>query len=147
MDKDKIDELRDMVGEMLAKSRAHGQDPGKSPPLAPNIQAMKLREVLNDRLRPNPFKRGDLVVQIDALRNYTYPGPGEVAIVTEVAAPSKDFHEVTEHRGDAYRREDIIILCLCKSSDEKRGHYVQFAAESWRFEVYTGPVGLDDSKA
>lgn len=99
------------------------------------MQARVLKDILPELQRPNPFKVGDLVVQRKAHKSYQYPRDRDLAIVSHVVDdPLAGTPRASRPDRVTNEREDIVILCFAKSQ------WVEFAVESWRFDLYDGPV-------
>jgi len=115
----------DIIRHMVA--RLKGEESSSKQPLS--IQARNLLDIREERLRFNPFKPGDLVMQRRNVARYRYPEPEtEVAIVTNVGANFPDKSD------DTYSESDMVVMCLAS------GQWVEFVVESWRFDRYDGEV-------
>lgn len=100
------------------------------------IQARNLRDMLQEVLRPNPFKIGDLVVQRKNASRYRWPDDGEVAIVTLIAGENEYVQdEPGAQRDNTFTRQDMVVLCNITG-----GTWIEYPVESWRFDHYAGEV-------
>lgn len=120
--------IRSMVGRL-------GEDEPESTMLRPlEIQARNCRDMLEEVMRPCPFRSGDLVVQRKNAMRYRWPSSDEVAIVSHVAQPGEKLRD-NHSQDNTFTRQDMLILCL--ASDDT---WVEYAVESWRFDRYEGEV-------
>ena len=104
------------------------------------IDAMNLQELMARVKLGNPFKPGDLVTP---RRGYNIRGAGYPCIVMEVfeavITPEKDKH------GDGlYHMNDMRIARIVHS--DGASDTVTFLAESFTYELYSGPIMSVDAE-
>lgn len=104
---------------------------GAAAPVAVDVQARKLVDVLADVSKPCPFKAGDLVKQRREYERYRWPLGDDLAIVVKVLEAPLIMGDSSE----ALTVADVIVLLL---TDD--GTWAQFYSESWRYAKYEGVI-------
>lgn len=106
-------------------------DEPDTPPKPKDVQARILKDMLPLVLKPSDLKVGDLIEQLPAFARYKYPGPDELAIVTDVGS----FRDAGSDDSDnTVSRLDIRILVFARDT------WAEFYVESWRFKSYDGLI-------
>lgn len=119
-----------MSGEDLLKVLTGGLEREKPAPIADEVEARVLRDLLGVIRQPMTLQVGDLVRQREHFDCYTF---GRKVCIVSHLFYSPNLSHGTE---TAELRNDMIVLVRVGDKHQPQ----EFAVQSWRFERYVGPV-------
>lgn len=114
-----------------------GETPSRIKTTIPEV-LIELYKVLQ---KEHTFSKGQLVRWKEHMRNAKSPDYGAPAIVTQVCEP---FFDESQGMGTPYYKEPLDIRI---GMMDREGDFLEFWANSKRFEPYIGDVIRDDEKA
>lgn len=121
--------LGKMLAEVIEEKNGNGNE---QPAISYDVEARVLIDAFQDIKRPNPFQPGSLVmVNAYGAEKYNFDPKAPILVVStypaDGASPARDFSRAIE-------RPDMDVMV------RRNGAWIRFAAESWHFEFYNGPI-------
>lgn len=124
-----MDSFEEMMRKAGMRNRRDDSD-NAGPSLAPDIEAIRLKDALAKYQEKNTFKVGDIVRQKAGCRCYQKIGKNDMRIVVEVLDEPVLFEDDDVGAGSPYWRQPLDIIIGHIDDDQ----FVTFYADSRRFE-------------